>query len=163
MERYDPRPVSSSAMNDQSYIVMPTDMNIRGTMYGGQVMKILDSFAATVAMRHSERMCVTLSADEMRFLAPAYLGEELRFQIAVNRVWGTSMEIGAKVSAYNLLTGEQRHVVSAYFTFVALDENGISTRVRRVLPETNDEARRYHEADVRRAERLEKAKRKKGA
>ena len=163
MERYDPRPVSFSAMNGQSHIVKPPDLNIRGTVSGGEVLKMLDYFTATVAMRHSERMCVTLLADKMRFLKSAYLGEELRFQVAVNRAWGTSMEIGARVHAHNLLTGEQRHIVSAYFTFVALDEEGISTRVRQVIPEMDDERRRYAEADVRRAQRLAEEKQKKGA
>lgn len=161
MNAEEGRPVSFSAIDTWEYIILPRDLNRNGTVFGGKIMEIADQLAGTVATRHSGTTCVTLSVDHMRFWTPAYFGEPLRFRIAVNRVWGSSMEIGVKVFAENPPKTESRHVVSAYFTFVALDEEGRPIAAPSVIPETDDERRRYVEAGIRRAKRLEEAKRKK--
>jgi acyl-CoA hydrolase len=162
LDTQDGKPVSFSAIDNWEYIILPRDLNHSGTVFGGKIMEIADQLAGTVACRHSGNICVTLSVDHMRFWKSAYFSEILRFKIAINRVWGSSMEIGVKVCAGNPPKMEQRHIVSAYFTFVALDNAGAPTRVLPVIPETDDERRRYAEADVRRNRRLEEAKQKKG-
>ncbi|MBM3260802.1 acyl-CoA thioesterase [Candidatus Kaiserbacteria bacterium] len=148
--------VADSAVNDYCHLIFGTDMNARGTVFGGRIMEIADMLAGIVAKRHSGMDCVTLSADSFRFLAPAVMGEVLVFKVAVNRVWGTSMEIGVKVYAQNTETATTRHIVSAYFTFVsvAVDENGRRKKLPQVVPETEDEKRRYEQAQLRRDRRL---------
>jgi acyl-CoA hydrolase len=145
--------VSETAVHDHTYKVFPNDLNANGTVFGGLVMSILDRIASVVAERHSGRICVTASVDAMHFLAPAKHGDILIFQAAVNRTWRSSMEIGVKVLAEDYRTRHTRHIVSAYFTFVAMDEKGKSTEVPAVVPETAQEKRRYEEAHVRREQR----------
>jgi len=148
--------VSESAINYYPYEIFPNDLNPKGTVFGGTVMQVADRLAGVVAQKHSGKIAVTLLVDSMRFLAPASQGETLIFKAAVNRVWQSSMEIGVKVCAENFQTSERRHVLSAYFTFVALDENGRPTTIPPVLPETIGEWRRYDEAELRRQTRLSK-------
>ena len=107
-----------------------------------------------VAERHSAHVCVTAAVDSIHFRAPAKGNDTLLFNLSLNRSWGSSMEIGAKVEAENSYTGETRHILSAFFTFVALDEHGKPVDVPQVIPETEDQKRRYAKAQIRREGRL---------
>ena len=148
------KPVSFSAINDHSAIVFPTDLNALGTLFGGRVMEMADILAAIAARRHADRYCVTLGIDTVRFLSPARHGDILVFKAAVNRVWRTSMEIGVKVYADDAKTLARKHIVSAYFTFVAVDEQMNKVEIPPVIPETEDEKRRYLQAEQRRQARM---------
>lgn len=148
------KPVRDSCINDQTAIVFPNDLNTLGTLFGGRVMEMSDRLAAVAAKRHSGRWCLTLGIDSVRFLAPARHGDVLTMKAAVNRVWRTSMEVGIKVFADDFHTQQRRHIVSAYFTFVAVDENMKPVEVPPVIPETEDEKRRYAQADERRKARM---------
>ena len=117
-------------------------------------MSILDRLALVISERHTGYSCVTASVDALHFLAPAGIEEHLIFKGAINRVWNTSMEIGLKVIAHNPKTGEKRHIVSAYFTFVALDEFQNPTRIVPIIPNTAIEKRRFKEAEIRRINRF---------
>lgn len=147
--------ISESSINDHTYRIFENDLNSNDTVFGGLIMSILDRLAAVIAERHSQRTCVTVSVDGFHFLTPARKGENLICKGSVNRTWNTSMEIGLKVVAENSRTKDKKHIVSAYFTFVALDENNRPTPVPPVLPETPEEKRRYEEAEFRRNHRIE--------
>jgi len=149
------KPVSASALHDQTAIVFPNDLNAYGTLFGGRVLEMADKVAAVVAHRHAGRECVTLAIDSVRFLAPARRGDILVFQAAVNRVWRTSMEVGLKAFVEDFKTLQRRHIFTAYFTFVSLDENLRPVGIVLVIPQTDDEKRRYAEAERRRQRRLE--------
>jgi len=151
------KPVSASAVNDHIYKIFPNDLNSRQTAFGGLVMSISDRLAAVVAERHSGIECVTASVDSMHFLAPATRGEVLIFQAAVNCTWRTSMEIGIRVIAENYHTGKTTHILSAYFTFVGLDEHNKPTPIPSIIPETPLQERRKEEAEHRRTFRKKAA------
>ncbi|HJP37410.1 MAG: acyl-CoA thioesterase [Gammaproteobacteria bacterium] len=150
--------VAESAIDAHIYKVFPNDLNAHYTMFGGRVMAISDRLALVVAERHSGNMCVTVSIDDVHFLGPAKDGETLVFSAAMNRAWTSSMEIGVRVVTENSYTGERRHIVSAYFTFVALDENGNTCGVPKLVPESKAEKRRYRQAGVRRQSRVKQSK-----
>jgi len=145
---------SESAIEQNVYKVFPNDLNSKYTVFGGLVMSLCDRVALIVAERHSGRPSVTAAVDSLNFLAPARAGDTLIIKAAVNRAWRSSMEIGVHVGAENSHTGEARHVVSAYLTFVALGEDGKPHSVPPVLPRTEVEKRRFEEAGQRREQRL---------
>ncbi|MBI5003755.1 acyl-CoA thioesterase [Candidatus Kaiserbacteria bacterium] len=152
-----PKTVAQSVVDGYCHLIFGNDMNARNTVFGGRIMEIADKLAGIVAMRHSQMDCVTLSADSFRFLGPAILGEVLIFNVAINRAWGTSMEVGVKVYAQKTEIASLRHIVSAYFTLVtvSVDECGVRKKLPRIIPETPDEKRRFEEAQVRRDRRLQ--------
>ena len=92
---------------------------------------------------------MTAAVDAMEFLAPAQIGEVLTCKAAVNAVFGSSMEVGVRVEAEDLLSGEVRHTNSAYFVMVALDDDGNPVDVEDVAPSSDDEKRRHREAHER--------------
>lgn len=118
-------------------------------------MHLVDMAAALAATRHARRPVVTASVDSLTFLHPVQIGQLIVLKSSVNRAFRTSMEVGVKVTVENLATGEVRHTSSAYLTFVALDSEGHPMAVPPVIPETEEEKRRYQEAGQRREHRLE--------
>jgi len=157
MTKNHSKTVAESAVQEQTYKVFPNDLNSSDTVFGGLVMGILDRTALVVAERHSGSTCVTVSVDSMNFLGPARRGDILIFRAAVNRSWKSSMEIGCRVEAENYKTGESRHIVSAYFTFVAIDDERHPQAVPELMPESDIEKRRFEEAQLRRERRKREA------
>lgn len=153
--------VASTAIQNNAYKVFPNDLNSNGTVFGGLVMSLLDRIALIIAERHSEKTCVTASVDALHFLAPAHMGDILLCFGCLNRAWTTSMEIGVKIVAENYKTGEHTHLVSAYFTYVAMGDDNLPTRIAPVIPETEIEKKRFEDAGRRRANRLKEAELKK--
>jgi acyl-CoA hydrolase len=151
----DNKRVAESAVEQNVYKVFPNDLNSEYTVFGGLVMGLCDRTALIVAERHSGRTCVTAAVDSLNFLAPARSGETLLVKAAVNRAWTSSMEIGVHVAAENSHSGETRHVVSAYLTFVALGDDGRPVAVPQLRPESVLEKQRYEAAERRRNARLE--------
>ena len=135
-------------------LMMPTDANILGNVFGGAIMRYMDEVAGIVAFHHARKIVVTASIDRMDFYAPVYVGNLLVLKAAVNYVGNTSMEVGVRIEAEDLLTGETTHTGSCYLTYVALDENGRPSPVDKIVPVTRDEKRRFREALERRKLRI---------
>lgn len=146
--------VSDSALDNQKHGVRPEHLNNRNTVFGGHVMSLIDTTAAIVARKHAEKPCVTASIDSVHFISPIYPEDHIVMYAALNRTWRTSLEVGVKVFAENPETGKRRHVVSAYLTFVALNKQNRPARVPAIVPQTDEERRRYQKADERRTVRL---------
>jgi uncharacterized protein (TIGR00369 family) len=143
----------------ESSIVMaqqmnPQDANPAGNVHGGVIMKLIDTAAGVVAMRHSRSNAVTASIDRLDFHDPVFIGDVLTLKSSLNLVGKTSMEVGVRVEAENLRTGEIRRTASAYLTYVALDENGRPLEIPPLILETEDEMRRNCEAKARRDMRI---------
>jgi acyl-CoA hydrolase len=148
-----PRPVSHSQV-EMLELVLPSDLNLLGNMLGGRVMHHMDLCAAIAAQRHASRVCVTASVDRIDFISPVRLGELLVLKSSVNFAGRTSMEVGVICMAENARTGGRRHTASAYFTFVALDDDLRPTAIAPIEPVTPIERRRYDEAHQRRIRRV---------
>jgi acyl-CoA hydrolase len=144
-----PRPVRDS-QSDMAEIVLPNDANPLGALLGGRLMHWIDLAGALAAHRHSRHYVVTASIDHLDFLFPVRVGDLVILRSSVNRVFHTSMEVGVKVWVENYIADEAHHVSSAYLTFVAVDKNGKHVAVPAVIPETEDEQRRYQDAGRRR-------------
>jgi uncharacterized protein (TIGR00369 family) len=138
-----------------SELMMPNMANNLGHVFGGVLLSLVDRVAATAAMRHARQSCVTVSVDRVDFHEPIHLGELVVAHATVNFVGRTSMEVGVRIEAENLITGVRRHTNSCYVTFVAIDAEGHPSPVRPLLLETPEERRRHAAAEARRRLRLE--------
>lgn len=134
--------------------MQPSDANPMGNVHGGVIMKNIDSAAGSVAIRHARSQAVTASIDRLDFFQPVYVGNVLVLKAGLNMVGTTSMEVGVRVEAEDLLTGKVRHAASAYLTFVALGEDGKPRAVPPLELVTDEEKRRHREAIERRHVRL---------
>ena len=137
-----------------SQMMMPQDTNPAGNVHGGVIMKLIDTAGGLVANRHTRSNTVTASIDRLDFHHPVYIGDVLTLKASVNYVGRTSMEVGVRVEAENVITGEVRHTGSAYLTFVALDENRRPRPLPPLILETDEECHRNREARQRREMRL---------
>jgi acyl-CoA hydrolase len=154
------RPVRES-VSEYAEFALPNDANGLGHVLGGKVMHLVDLACALAAMRHTRCPVVTASIDHMSFLHPVQIGQLIMLRASVNRVFRTSMEVGVRVEVEDLRTGNRRHTSSAYLTFVAIDAEGKTVPAPPVIPETEEEKRRYEEAGKRREYRLELRKSRK--
>lgn len=144
----------SESRIEATYVVTPPDVNYLGNLAGGTLMHWMDLTAVIAAGRHANAVVVTASVDSLEFRQPIKLGEIVIIKASVNRAFKSSMEVGVKVLSENVITGERKVCNRAYFTFVAVDENLRPIKVPEVIPETEDEKRRYEKAEVRRQIRL---------
>ncbi|HEX4633311.1 MAG TPA: acyl-CoA thioesterase [Gemmatimonadales bacterium] len=137
-----------------SQLMEPHHANIMGNVFGGVILSLADHVAAVAAIRHSRHQCVTVSVDKVDFREPIKVGELVTAMSRVNFAGRTSMEIGVKIMAEVITTGEKRHTNSCYLTYVALDDQGHPTEVPPIAPESPDEKRRYERAKQRRTNRV---------
>jgi len=135
-------------------LVLPQHTNALGSVFGGVVMSWIDIAGAIASQRHSHSAVVTASIDALHFVAPVYQGWIINLKASVNFVAKSSMEVGVRVDAENPMTSETFHTATAYLTFVAVDEHGKPKPVDAILPESDDQKRRYERAQKRREERL---------
>jgi acyl-CoA hydrolase len=154
-----PRPVRES-QSEMVEIVLPNDANPLGALLGGRLMHWIDLAGALAAHRHSRSYVVTASIEHLDFVTPVHVGDLVVLRSSVNRAFRTSMEVGVKVWVENYRSGTRQHVSTAYVTYVAVDRHGRHLPVPAVVPETEEEKRRYDEAGRRREVRLAEIERK---
>ncbi len=151
------KPVKESQV-EMTEMVLPNDANRLGNLLGGRLMQWIDIAAAIASWRHTNRICVTASVDELHFLHPIKVGEVVILKASVNRAFRTSVEVGVRVLKENPLTGDRKHTNTAYLTFVSVDNDGKPVPAPPVKPVTKEEKRRYREAAERRTQRLNRRK-----
>lgn len=156
-----PKTVSESKVQ-MAQVMFPPDANQAGNVHGGSIMKLIDTAAGIVAMRHCRTNVVTASMDRLDFYEPVFIGELVILRAAINYVGRTSMEVGVRVDAENLLTGNIRHTNSAYLTMVSLDDGRRPMDVPGIIPETEEEKRRIQEGNNRAQRRKELRKKPHG-
>ncbi len=130
-------------------LVMPHHANPQNTVFGGTVMSWIDIAAAMVAARHCNRPVVTAHISDIDFIAPVKIGYHVHILASMNYVGRSSMIVGVKVIAENPMTGEKRTTTKAYLTFVALDDMGKPVEVPGLIVESDDEKRRFANAQER--------------
>jgi uncharacterized protein (TIGR00369 family) len=149
-----PKPADGSHVT-LTQLMEITDANVAGNVHGGVVMRLADTAAALAAIRHAEGLCVTVSVDEVSFLEPVHVGDVVTLRASVNDVGTTSLECGVRVEAENPITGRTVHAATAYFVFVALDDEGRPRPVPPLEVSSDTERRRQRAATLRRASRMQ--------
>ena len=144
----------SESIITMTELVLPNHTNQLGNLLGGQLMLWIDICAALCAAKHNQRVCVTASVDRIDFHHPVKLGNAVTLTANVNRVFNTSLEVGVKVYAECFNDGTKIHTNSAFLTFVSVDKDVRPVQAINVIPETDEEIRRYDEALKRRENRL---------
>ncbi len=145
----DSRPMSYSVGTITTF-VMPHMQNVRGDLFGGELMALVDQAAAVAAIRHAGGPAVTASIDRVDFRERIPVGALVTVQATVDYVGNSSMDISVDVYAERVSTGERRHTHTAHVVFVAIDEQGMPKRVPRLVPETPEEQARYARAETHR-------------
>jgi acyl-CoA hydrolase len=155
-------PVPPSSVDSEltmTLLMTPDRANFAGNVHGGQILSLLDQVAYACAARYSGRYVITVSVDEVRFLETIHVGELVSFLASINYTGRTSMEVGIRVTSEDPRTRTHRHVMTCYFTMVAVDDDMNPTPVQPFEPKTDDQKRRFAGAKLRRELRGEVAKR----
>lgn len=137
-----------------THLVLPNDTNQLGNLLGGKLMHWIDIAAALAAMRHSGRVCVTASVDEISFNEPIKLGHMVLIKAMLTRAFRTSMEVYVEVEREDPLNGTRTRTSSAFLTFVAIDQYGKPLPAPPIEPQSTEEISRFEEAAIRRESRL---------
>ena len=142
---------SHTIMNE---LVLPNDTNTMNNLMGGRLLHWMDIAAAISAQKHCNRLVVTVSVDNVSFKNSIKLGDVITIEAKVSRAFKTSVEVRLDVWAQNIPSGTRIKSNEAYYTFVALDENGHTVSVPEIVPETAEETQLFESALRRRQLRL---------
>lgn len=140
---------------DMTVLMTPDMANFSGKVHGGALLNLLDRVAFSCASRYSTQYAVTLSVDQVVFKEPIHVGELVTFRASINHAGRTSMEVGIRVEAENIRTGQRRHTNSCYFTMVAVDDHGRPVPIPAYDPQTELEIKRHRAAILRKELRRE--------
>jgi uncharacterized protein (TIGR00369 family) len=141
-------------------LMQPQHANNQGNVHGGWIMKLMDEAGALACMRHAQHRVVTVAVDQMMFRHPIRIGDLVTFVAEVSYVGQTSMEAQVEVTAENPISGESIHTNTAYFVYVALDEQGQPVVVPPLIAETEQQRHRMKEAQIRQENRIAKMRQK---
>jgi acyl-CoA hydrolase len=139
-------------------VMLPEDANPHGNVHGGTLMKLADTAGGLCAMRHARRPLVTVVMDSMTFEEPVYVGNLVVLRACVTWTGRTSLETVVTIDAEDVLTGDVRHISTAYFVYVAIDDHGRPTPVPPLEAGTPAQRERWRAAEDRRAIRLGRRK-----
>ncbi len=123
----------------QTRLVLPSDTNHLGTIFGGTVLAYIDEIAAISAMRHARKAVVTVSIDKVDFISSAKVGDILKLEAFVYSTGRTSMKVFVKVETEDLFTGEHYLTTTCFLTMVAIDQNKKPTPVPKVIISEREE------------------------
>lgn len=137
-------------------LMLPSHSNFGGKIHGGHILNLMDQIAFACASKHSQKYCVTASVNRVDFLSPIEVGELVTLKASINYTGRTSMVVGVRVESENITTGERKHCNSSYFTMVAKDENGKSTRVPGLMIHSEQGIRRFARSKIRKEEAFER-------
>jgi len=143
------KPVFASALFDYDLVIDPDYLRLDGSLLEGRFMQIVTSVAMMVASRHAECVCIAVGIDSLRFRKKVYRGDKLRCHASVNRTWRSTLEVGIKVVADDFRSLDQKEVFSAYFTFAAVDDDCQPVEIVPVVPESQEQIKRFTEAGIR--------------
>ena len=143
------RPMSFS-IGQITTFVMPHMQNVRGDLFGGELMALVDQAAAVAAIRHAGGPAVTASIERVDFRERIPVGALVSCVATVDYVGNSSMDITVEVYSERVSSGEKRHTHTAHVVFVAVDDEGKPKRVPRLVPETDEERARYARAEAHR-------------
>jgi acyl-CoA hydrolase len=145
-------------MTEMTVMMLPSDANPMGNVFGGTIMKYVDLVAGLVAKRHARNTnCVTASIDRMTFLKPVYIGNALILSARLNYVRRSSMEVEVGIESENLDSGARVRTGTAFVTMVGLDRNGRPTGVPAISFDSEEDKRRFSEGEKRMHARLREA------
>jgi acyl-CoA hydrolase len=145
---------AADSLTTMTELILPNDTNGLNNLMGGRLMYWMDIVSAIAAQKHSNRLVVTASVDNISFSEPIGLGNVLTLRAQVTRAFSTSMEVFIEAWAEDIPNQIKFSTNKAYFTFVALNREGKPTRVPEVVPGTPDEKAQFDSALRRRQLRL---------
>jgi uncharacterized protein (TIGR00369 family) len=151
---HTPKPVGASRIQ-LAQMMQPEHANSQGNVHGGWIMKLADEAGALAATRHAGHRTVTVAIDQMLFRHPIHIGDLVIFNAEVTYAGRTSMEVEVRVTAENPIIGERLETNTAYFVYVAIDENGRPIQIPPLLAETPEERERMQAARERQTRRLQ--------
>ena len=118
-------------------IMEPQHANLFGNVHGGEIMRLMDTTAGCTAIKYTKKPCVAARVDEFQFLKPIHVGSLVTSKGTIIYTGNTSLEIRVTVDIENLMDGNNAYrAIEAFFTYVALDEDGKPTPVPPYIPET---------------------------
>lgn len=124
-------------------IVLPNDTNTLGNLFGGQLLAWMDVIASVSAHRHSKRVVVTASVNNVSFQKPINHASIVTLEAKVSRAFNSSMEVFVDVFVEDAVTGQREKCNEAIYTFVAVDQNGNPIQVPALIPESEEEQMRF--------------------
>ncbi|MEN9743682.1 MAG: hypothetical protein RLZZ65_1487 [Bacteroidota bacterium] len=134
---------ASSTLAITTKIVLPNDTNTLGNLFGGQLLAWMDVIASVSAHRHSKRVVVTASVNNVSFQKPINHASIVTLEAKVSRAFNSSMEVFVDVFVEDAVTGQREKCNEAIYTFVAVDQNGNPIQVPAIIAETVEEKARF--------------------
>lgn len=156
----DAKPVADSITTMTEY-VLPTHANALGKVFGGQILAWVDLCAAICAQRHTRSVAITAGIDDLSFEQPIKVGQIVRLAARITATFRTSLEILVDVEGEDGVTGQRWPCVTAFVTYVAVDEHMKPKPVPPIAIETERDRALAEAAAERRAVRL--ARRRRGS
>jgi acyl-CoA hydrolase len=145
----------AASVSTVTIVMQLAHANSAGFIHGGEIMKLVDTTAGVASMRHCNGRVVTVEVDTLTFLAPVHIGDLVTLNAVVTQAWRSSMEVEVCVWREDPRSGQREQTTTAYLTMVAVDEHGRPVPVPPLIAETDEDAKRQRDADVRREARME--------